>query len=101
MKITGIAKMRVVAKSLDLAARPFRNFLQLEDLAEYEGTKISNTPPPHWKTLLLCAALTLQAAVASAALIFNLMHHRKIFTISFGLVTLSWVCASLSLASPY
>src|ERR1700733_1631711 len=94
VKLSGIARARLVRKPLDLAARPFRNFLQLEDLAEYEGTKVLKVSPPRWKTLLFCAALAAQTTILSATFIVHLTVLRnEVFAISFSLVTGCWVRA--------
>lgn len=98
MKLTGIAQAQVLRTTLGLAVRPFRDFLQLEDLDEYEGTKVSKISPPQWKTFLLVIALAVQTTISAAAFGVNLTAHRsRVCTVSFGLVTLSWVRVNVSL----
>lgn len=73
--------------------RPFRNFLQLEDYAEYDSTKAIIAFPSSLKTGSLVALLVSQLVTLSAiTAVRGVVLRSRLLTISGAIVLSTWVC---------
>lgn len=91
--LAGFTKLVYVHRILTLLTRPFRNFLQLEDLEEFKASTATKRLTPRWKSISLVTGLILQIVGSFAAFVvsFTALARDNVFTTPLALVTISWV----------
>ncbi|KAF8306061.1 hypothetical protein DL93DRAFT_2150580 [Clavulina sp. PMI_390] len=107
--VTGISRLYPVRRILELIHSPFRNFLQLEDLEEFEAGSASKRLVPQWKTLALSVGLLSQTVIFFIAFVVtqSILGSDDIFTRSSGITAVAWllmtcrVLVSLPTKTPY